>query len=828
MSDSTTATANGQEVPISQAGSSSSFDPCITANRKKLRANGYVPLPNAAKECYFYNWPHIEVTDAVIDSWAVERPRDNSTGIRVGKGLVVIDIDLDDPLVEVVLERLFQRVPVLRKCLRRNSKGMIDPGKAPISPYKLAFFARTKLSKDRKSKAFVRPGEDPKKADAHKVEIFVGEHPRQFGAFGLHSAEKRSLYQWVARTPLDKPLAEEPEITEADVDQILAIVEEVLREAGWVEVVPISDSSSRGGERCVYDLVETMEFEVKRDTSDGPVTITYTLAELDDFVGDKDEFRCSASFIDPSSTNLRTPRCIIRRNPTRGCVQIWDSASDLLHFPASADPALLYTDEDLEAVRLNGKSPHHDNDDFGPDFEVWVGPDDGLEPEMGDPGPGPDDGWQEEEPSLAELQPAEESFPTTISITPARLRASTAIPPRQHIYGYLLTRGAVTVTAAPTKLGKSTMTMTEALAMASGRILLGDVPRGKLKVWMWNGEDLLDEMDRKLAAAMDHHRVTSDEIAGQLFLDSGLDKSGELVIGGKIGRHTTINEAQMKVLEAKIKALGIDVLIIDPFISTHRLSENDNVDVDRVVKRLAKLAVACNVAIHLIHHVRKPSTNDRNHEVSIGDARGASSLISAARAARVMVRMTRKEADDYGFPKDSLSYRGYFRAGDVDLNLARASDKTPWFRLISQTLDNAQGGYPADEIGVVELWEPSVDAKPPDALAPDLLARLLVEVDTNDHSSGENAVVWLGHWLASQMSLDSRHDTDDRNKLKAIITQLIHRGFLRTVEGELKDKKNRTRKSAIYRSGPAAEKIKAENNSGPDRKSENPKGSIYD
>ena len=46
-----------------------------------------------------------------------------------------------------------------------------------------------------------------------------------------------------------------------------------------------------------------------------------TLAELEDYVGEDDHYRCTASFVDPSSTN--PTRCIIRRSPTFGCVQIW-------------------------------------------------------------------------------------------------------------------------------------------------------------------------------------------------------------------------------------------------------------------------------------------------------------------------------------------------------------------------------------------------------------------------------------------------------------------------------------------------------------------------
>ncbi|MEZ5714386.1 MAG: AAA family ATPase [Paracoccaceae bacterium] len=49
----------------------------------------------------------------------------------------------------------------------------------------------------------------------------------------------------------------------------------------------------------------------------------------------------------------------------------------------------------------------------------------------------------------------------------------------------------------------------------------------------------------------------------------------------------------------------VDVPILDPFISTHGVPENDNNAMDLVIKQFAAIADATNCAIDLVHHTRK-------------------------------------------------------------------------------------------------------------------------------------------------------------------------------------------------------------------------------
>ena len=91
---------------------------------------------------------------------------------------------------------------------------------------------------------------------------------------------------------------------------------------------------------------------------------------------------------------------------------------------------------------------------------------------------------------------------------------------------------------------------------------------------------------------------------------------------------------------ATIKANHIDVVVVDPFVKSHRVSENDNNAIDAVATLWAEIADVTNCAIELLHHPRKHGGAD----ITIEDGRGASSLISASRSARVLNRMTKEDA----------------------------------------------------------------------------------------------------------------------------------------------------------------------------------------
>jgi hypothetical protein len=140
------------------------------------------------------------------------------------------------------------------------------------------------------------------------------------------------------------------------------------------------------------------------------------------------------------------------------------------------------------------------------------------------------------------------------------------------------------------------------------------------------------------------------------------------------------------------------VLIVDPFVSSHRVNENDNNKIDAVAKRWARVAVACGCAIVLVHHSRKLD----GEEVTADSARGAGALNNAARITLVLNRMTRSRRKLRARPG---KHRSFFNVADDKHNLAPA-DAADWFELVSVDLGNGNDVHEADSVGVVVTWKP--------------------------------------------------------------------------------------------------------------------------
>jgi hypothetical protein len=102
------------------------------------------------------------------------------------------------------------------------------------------------------------------------------------------------------------------------------------------------------------------------------------------------------------------------------------------------------------------------------------------------------------------------------------------IAPRDWLYEPHLIRGYLSVTVAPGGVGKSSLILADALAMASGRKLLRSQPSAALNVWVFNLEDPLDEMERRMAATRQHYGIGRESCHGEIYLNSGRDT--ELVV----------------------------------------------------------------------------------------------------------------------------------------------------------------------------------------------------------------------------------------------------------------------------------------------------------
>lgn len=346
------------------------------------------------------------------------------------------------------------------------------------------------------------------------------------------------------------------------------------------------------------------------------------------------------------------------------------------------------------------------------------------------------------------------------------------IEPRRWIYGRSLIRKFVTVTVAPGGVGKSSLSIVEALAMVTGRPLLGKNVDEPLTVWMWNLEDPADELTRRIQAACEFYDIIGADLGGRLFVDSGRDQPLCIAVTNK--NRTVIIKPVIEALEWEIQRRGIDVLIIDPFVSSHSVSENDNAAMDAVAKEWGKLADRTNTAIHLVHHTRKLGSDA---EVTAESSRGGKALTDAAREVRAINRMSDDEGAKFGI----RNHRSFFRMYSDKANMAPPAEISDWYEVKDVMLTNG------DHVGVVASWTP------PDAfegVSADDLLRVQRRIHEGEWRENVKATNWAGFAVAEVLAIDAQA-TSGKARIKLLLKKWLENGALRIEIG--KDEARRER-----------------------------------
>lgn len=265
------------------------------------------------------------------------------------------------------------------------------------------------------------------------------------------------------------------------------------------------------------------------------------------------------------------------------------------------------------------------------------------------------------------------------------------LAPRRWVYGHFLIERFLSVLGAPGGTGKTAYAISVSLSVALGRPLLGEAVHMPGNVWLYNLEDPRDEILRRIYAGCLHHQINPADLEGRLFLDSGRDRA--LVVAERTKDGDIVATPLVEPLVAELKARGIRLLVVDPFVKSHRLEENRNEQIDFAATLWNRVAELANCAILLVHHFRKGGM--------AGDAdafRGASALVDAARAAVALSVMSEKDADRLGLEPDERRF--HIRADNAKLNLAPPPSEAVWLRLESVDLPNG------DKVQAARRWDP--------------------------------------------------------------------------------------------------------------------------
>ena len=194
-------------------------------------------------------------------------------------------------------------------------------------------------------------------------------------------------------------------------------------------------------------------------------------------------------------------------------------------------------------------------------------------------------------------------------IDPAKL------PKRKLIHGLDYIAGTISMTVAAGGVGKSTAIIYEACRIANN----------DHNVMLLMLEDEPNEVKRRVKACVMHHSLDEGKVGANLII---LSQEVRLTIAAVEDRQVVAVDADK--LRDAIKSFGTQVLIVDPFVQTHQMNENDNQQINFVADLFRSIAKECQIAVMLVHHTRKGAEFGARGE----NARGASALKDAARNVR--------------------------------------------------------------------------------------------------------------------------------------------------------------------------------------------------
>ncbi len=695
-----------------------------TALRLAMLRNGYIPLPAMGKAVLLSGWVNVPITEADLSTWESCHPNWTNTGLRTGAACAV-DIDVLDPTLADQIET--------EALMQFGSTPLRRVGKAP----KVTLLYRA----DDPTRGKMKTAEF-RLIDGIKAHVEILGCGQQTIVFGTHP-ETGQPYRWNGPTPEDVPLADLPVVTEAELRAFLDAAERIFLNAGAIIGRKASKSSGKSSGKTPADLagpsteaiVAVLDAMPNPDSVDRGTYVAVALATVGAMYG-HDEQAIGDAWV------AWAERWALHDNTAR---DKWDSDfSQRKHARAGWDNLLRHAQQ------------------LGADVSAY------LAPELND--------IELDDIQIFSPEPATpppDSKPSGIKARPFVWLDPRSIAPREWVYGHHYIRKFLSATVAPGGLGKSSHALVEALDMVTGRGLLnGKATDRRFRVWYWNGEDPLEETERRVAAICLRYGITAADIGGRLFLNSGRDTPIIMATENRDGLQLATPVTSELIREATVKA--IDVLILDPFVKTHQASENDNNKIDAVATQFAQVADAASLAIELIHHVRK--VIGAGQDRSADDARGASALVSAARSVRVLNPMLAEEAASLGISEERR--RRYFRVDDGKANLVPPSDRATWRHLASVDLGNARPGLAGDSVGVAEPWvKPAIgDGITPDHV--DAIRKRLTDGAPNRRDS--RAQEWVGRVIAEAISIDVE-DKAARKRITKIVDLLIERGALVSV-----------------------------------------------
>ena len=325
-------------------------------------------------------------------------------------------------------------------------------------------------------------------------------------------------------------------------------------------------------------------------------------------------------------------------------------------------------------------------------------------------------------------------------------------PPRPWAYGDFLLSGAVTGIAAPPGVGKTTFSVQLGIAFALDLEFGPWTPRagGGGHVWLFNGEEPMDELDRRFIAACRELDVDERLAAERFRYNSGLAKGPKLSLlsqGAK--ERELIRSPHVELIKRRIVDGGFRLFIVDPLVEFHSVREVDLEAIKEVASILREIATDCECAVLAFHHTPKTATS----ETRAGDMnamRGGGPLIGVVRFVQTMFGMSAADAETLGIPARDRSR--YIRIDGAKANMGPLNADASWWERLGVGIDNADDVRPQDVVGVLRHRRLSAPgavteldrARELGSLRSRIAAEVIRVCELNGHTSAETAAVLDG------------------------------------------------------------------------------------
>jgi hypothetical protein len=273
------------------------------------------------------------------------------------------------------------------------------------------------------------------------------------------------------------------------------------------------------------------------------------------------------------------------------------------------------------------------------------------------------------------------------------------IPPRGWLLGNLLCRQFLTGIVGDGATGKTALLIAMALSLVTGRSdLLDEHVFERCNVLLLCFEDGEAELRRRLRAARIYYNISKDDCRGRLFIKAINRSDLKLAVQGHDGVKLGVLAG---ALERAILRRHADVVLLDPLVKTHGVSENDNAAMDFVAGILTDIAIRHNSAGCTPQHTRKGLPDPGNADAG----RGAGSLKDAF---RLCYTLTKAQAEDGArFAISDEERAALVRLDFGKVNLVANDPNARWLQLVGVPLGNKAELYPhGDNVQTIRRWTP--------------------------------------------------------------------------------------------------------------------------